>query len=103
MAEARMDDNERAIASLEALAKIPGALRVITNEVRPELREDRKEARSAAKEDVDLRDHATFVIHDVVAIEGPNEKGCYTATTAEGDWCMGYPVDLLNRLTEASR
>lgn len=103
MAEATQADHERAVASLEALVSIPGALRVITATVQPDLREDSDDPRSPAKEGVDLRDHATFVVHDVVTLEGPLDKGYYRAVTAEGDYCLGRPFDLLVRLTETSR
>jgi hypothetical protein len=45
---------------------------------------------------------AHFVCHDVVRIEGPDDRGRYTAHTAEGDTCTGYPAALLRRLRQAS-
>lgn len=117
---------ELAVAQLKALLKVPGALRIITNEVRPELRRDPgdanspldpakldavpgepEDAKDAAREALRvgtyLRRPSTFVIHDVVRLEGPNDKGQYTAWTAEGDACMGQPEALLARLQEANR
>lgn len=96
------DDREQAIEQLKKLVKRRGALRIITAEVRPELRVDADDPRSPAREGVDLRRPATFVIHDVVAVQGPTERGRYIAVTAEGDRCEGQPEALLARLTEAS-
>jgi hypothetical protein len=38
-----------------------------------------------------------------VKIDDPDERGRVRAWSAEGDWCLGYPVDLLPRLQEAGR
>lgn len=94
-------DRELAIAQLEALATVPGALRVITAEVQPALRETKRDPRSPARADVDLTRPASFVCHDVVAVQGPDARGRYRAVTAEGDFCEGQPAALLRRLTEA--
>lgn len=101
--------NEQAVAQLEALVDVPGSLRVITNEVRPDLREDPDAAGSPIRADVlesdphTLKRPSTFVIHDVVRLEGPDARGRMIAHTAEGDWTLGYPVDLLARLLEAGQ
>lgn len=50
-----------------------------------------------------LADPALWVVHDVVRIEGPTRDGHYRAISAEGDFCMGAPLALLRRLTEATR
>lgn len=94
------NDKSLAVQQLEALSSIPGALKIITNEVQPDLREDRKDRRSAAKADVDLHRPDSFVCHDVVRIEGPDHRGLYTAFSAEGDWCRGEEKALLARLQE---
>ncbi|RJQ04810.1 MAG: hypothetical protein C4551_10040 [Bacillota bacterium] len=99
-------DEQLAVAQLEALVKVPGSLKVITNEVRPDLRKDPADPRSPIRDDVLEADPAalkkvgTFVLHDVVRLEGPTHRGTYVASTAEGDWCEGYPADLLKRLQE---
>ena len=82
--------DESAVAQIEALAKVPGALQIITVE-------------EAKKGDPDPKAVAHWVCHDVVEIEGPDDRGRYTAHSAEGDWTYGYPADLLARLTEAGR
>ena len=92
--------DEMAVRQLEALVNVPGSLKIITAEVRPELREDAGNPRSLAREGVDLRNPATFVIHDVVRLEGPDDKGRYTACSAEGDWTVGLSSALLKRLQE---
>jgi len=47
-----------------------------------------------------LKKPSTFVIHPVVAIEGPDAKGRVTARSAEGDATYGYPANVLKRLQE---
>ena len=96
-------NDDLAFDQLKALAAVPGALKVITSEVQPALREDKKDARSAAKPDVDLRQVSTFVLHDVTHLDGPNERGLVTAHTAEGDYLQGHPAAVLARLTEHQR
>lgn len=102
-------DREMALAQLEALLAVPGALKVITNEVRPELRADRTDARSPLREavvdGVALASRPdTFVLHDVTRLEAApgaaGENGQYVAYTDEGDYCQGQPAALLARLTE---
>jgi hypothetical protein len=88
------------VAELKALIQIPGALKIITNEVQPELRQDRQDPRSAPADDVDLRDPQAFVCHNVVELEGPDDRGRYRARSAEGDWTVGYPEQLLSRLRQ---
>lgn len=94
----------RVVEEMEALVKIPGALKIITNEVRPELRVERGNPRAPAKDGVDLRDPRSFVVHDVVRIEPyPPKPGAWAAISEQGDITIGYPMDLLNRLREAPR
>lgn len=102
-------DRDLAVAQLEALLAVPGALKVITNEVRPELRADRKDPNSPLKDPVvdgvDLAKRAdSFVQHDVTRVEpaggAPGENGQYVAYTDEGDYCQGQPQALLVRLQE---
>lgn len=82
-------DNDLAIQQLQALLTVPGALKIITSE--------------QAGNDLPLTDPRAFVCHDVTHFEGPDDKGRVKAHTAEGDWCLGYPADLLPRLQEAGR
>jgi hypothetical protein len=99
-------NEQLAAATLTALAQVPGALKVITNEVLPSLRKDEADPRSPIRADVlavypdALRRVSTFVLHDVVEITGPDERGRYRARTAEGDWTEGHPAALLRRLQE---
>lgn len=98
-----MDDREQAITELEALAKVPGALKIITSEVHPDYREDKKDPKSPPKDGVDVGRPAVFVQHDVVKIEpkpGPNPGGQLRAWSDEGDYCEGQPEALLTRLRE---
>jgi hypothetical protein len=80
----------QAVRELKALTKVPGALKVITAET------------AASAYLVAEGAVAHFVCHDVVRIEGPDDRGRYTAHTAEGDTCTGYPAALLRRLRQAS-
>jgi hypothetical protein len=93
-------DEDTTVAELQALIQIPGALRVITNEVQPELRVDKDDPRSPANEGVDLRDPAVFVQHHVTNVEGPDARGRYIATSDEGSYVTGYPNALLSRLRQ---
>lgn len=98
-------DRDLAIAQLEALAGVPGALRVITNEhacgggKHPDIAGFDPAACEAYE--YSLKDPRHFVIHDVVRLEGPNHRGQYTAYTDEGDYTIGQPEALLARLLEA--
>jgi hypothetical protein len=94
------DENRAALTDLRKLLKQPGHLKIITNEVRPSLRVAQKDPRSPAKDGVDLTTPASFVCHDVVDLEGPDDKGRYLARSAEGDWTLGYPTALLARLQQ---
>lgn len=84
-------ENDYALNELIALVKIPGALKVITGIP---------------------SENATFlgpwhpygyILNDVIKIKGPDQKGRYRAITAEKDFCIGKPIDLLQRLTEYQR
>lgn len=90
-----------------SLTATPGFLKVITDEVRSDLRVDVADARSVVRDDVlaadanIMRKPDTFVLHDVVAIEPhPVKAGLYRASTAEGDFVDGSPKALWDRLTE---
>lgn len=120
-----MPTDDLAVQQLRALAAVPGALRVITaepdEEGRAALRAEWAEKEDAARaadaegkklraaepdempEDLLLRNPRAFVIHDVTDITGPDERGRYTAHTAEGDMTQGLPGPLLARLQEANR
>ena len=93
-------EDDTTVAEMEALIKIPGALRIITNEIQPELRQDKKNPSSLPNEGVDLRDPAVYVQHHVTGIEGPDDRGRYIATAEEGSWVTGYPDALLARLRQ---
>lgn len=97
-----MDEQEQARQELEALVKVPGALRVITNEVVPELRQDMKDATSPIREGKEalLLQPDTFVIHHVTRLEAVEHRGTLRAHTDEGDWTEGRPAALLKRLRE---
>lgn len=92
------------------LTATPGFLKVITNEIRSDLRVDSADARSAIRQDaLDgdanlLRRPDTYVIHDVVALEPhPVMENMFRAITAEGDFVDGSPKALYDRLTEYQR
>lgn len=96
-------DQELALAQLRALAGVPGSLKVITAEIHPDYRADKRDPRSGLHPKHDeslLLSPATMVCHDVTALEGPDERGRMIARTAEGDWCEGRPAALLKRLQE---
>jgi len=84
-----MAEDDAAVAELHELAKTPGALKIITNQVNPE-----------AGENPDPYKIASFIWHDVVQVVGPDDKGRCTAFSAEGDWTAGYPSALLARLQQ---
>jgi hypothetical protein len=106
MSETNIDADAVAVQELEALVQVPHALRIITNEVHPDLRMDATDPRSEAhpaklaEDPMLLTKTTSFVIHDVVRLEGPNERGQYTAYSAEGDYTTGQPAALLKRLRE---
>jgi len=81
-----------AVQQLEALVAIPGALQVITNE------HAHSGDCSSADTTPDLPAH--FVCHNVTEIEDAG-GGLFRAKTAEGDWTIGNPEDLLRRLQQA--
>lgn len=83
-----------AIQQLNALVQIPGALQVITNQHAHE--------GDCSSIEATLDQPAHFVCHDVTEIEDVG-GGLYRAKTAEGDWTVGSPDDLLRRLQEAGR
>lgn len=83
---------DSSVQQLQALAAIPGALRVITNEHAHQGECDTSE--------FSLEDPKHFVIHDVTQVE-ESGGGLWQARTAEGDWTVGYPADLLRRLQQA--
>ena len=99
-------NRELAIIQLSALTKIPGALRIITNEIRPELRYDTENPNSPIRSDIlsnspdILKSPAAFVVHNVVQMRGPDHHGLYRAHSGEGDYCEGRPEALLRRLQE---
>ena len=100
-----------AVQELLSLAQIPGALRIITSVHRCGGEEKvgtgfipgtPEELAACAAFEHGLGDPRHFVVHDVVAIDGPDDRGRYTARSAEDeDWCMGYADALVARLREA--
>lgn len=98
-------DDALALQTLYALLRVPGALRIITSEIRPEYREDPSNPRALLHPNVEANDPGilkrpeSMVIHDVVRIE-PVKDGRYRAYSAERDWCEGPPAALLKRLQE---
>lgn len=74
---------------LEAMVKVPGALKLIV----PFRRE--------GKEDADPKDPATFLWEDVTAIEPhPSKDHLLRAETAEGSICDGTAGALLRKLQD---
>lgn len=100
-------DNISAFKQLEALAAIPGALKVVTNvhlcqelpSGRPAQASDPEFDNAAcAAFDVHAGHARHQVLHDVTHIE-VTDNGV-VAHTDEGDWCSGEPSAVLARLTE---
>lgn len=82
---------KNAMAQLKALAAVPGALLIITNEPDP-------------KAPPVLPQHPHYwVAHAVTRIEGPDHNGNVWAYSKEGDHCHGTALALLGRLTQYSR
>lgn len=101
-----VSDDELALAELVALVQVPGALRIITNEVRPDLRQDPDDPNSKLPEDADpdlLLRPDTFVQHHVTRLEVRAHLGAVRAHSAEGDWTEGRPAAVLRRLREWRR
>jgi hypothetical protein len=88
-------DNEEAKEMLFNMLKVPGLLRIITNEcVSPNCKGGEHDTSKYP-----LTDPRHFVIHKVVNLEElPN--GRIRADSAEGDWTYGYPEAVLRRLQE---
>lgn len=84
-------DQALAWQQLQALASIPGALKIITNEP------------NTAVTDAAPNEPRFFVQHDVVEIVGPNTRGQVRAWSANGDYTEGQPSAVLARLQEWQR
>lgn len=98
-------NDKQATELLDSLLKRKGVLKVITSEVLPKLRLDSKDARSSPDpaKNVDLRDPASWVQHDVVSVAPHRVRTSHlVARTAEGDHVESYdgPMALLVRLLE---
>lgn len=91
-------NDETALEVLTVLKDKPGTLRLVTNE-----RSTVKEKDARPQFTNPLADPRLWVVHDVVAIDGPDAQGFYTARTEEGDLMVGRPAALLRRLTEAGQ
>jgi len=99
-------DNTEARQILESMLST-GILKIITNEhtcgggQHPENNGFNKKKCGSFK--FPITDSRHFVIHNVISLEeSPSKNGLLVAYSDEGDMCMGYPVELLKRLTEAS-
>lgn len=95
-----MEEDKQAITELEALAKVPGALMIITSEIVPQFRRSKDDPSSAPKEGAALAVATTFVQHAVTRLEVIEHRGTIRAYSDEGDWTEGRPVALLRRLRE---
>lgn len=104
-----MDERAQAIAELEALVQIPGALRIITNEhvcgggLHPDIAPFDQAACAAYP--YPLTDPRHFRVLAVNRLEGPNHNGQYTAVSDEGAgaYTVGQPDALLTRLRDWRR
>jgi hypothetical protein len=98
--KATKERRERAREELGVfIDKLPGTLKIVTAEVKPEYRQNAKDPRSPAKDGTDLTDANVFVQHNVTRLEEhPTKDGAFLAYTDEGDWMMGYPDHLVSRL-----
>lgn len=108
-----MDEQDQALKELRALLEVGGVLKIVTNEVHPELRTHHDDPRAplsrkalAANPDAALRP-ATFVQHDVVSIEPATDvgEGLWRARSApeHNDHVIGTPTALLSRLQKWRR
>jgi hypothetical protein len=88
-----------AVQQLQALVEVPGALQIITNE-HAHANGKNPSPEDCERAEATLDQPAHFVCHDVVEIEDAG-GGLYRAKTAEGDWTVGKPSDLLRRLQQA--
>ena len=86
-------DKKEAKEMLSDMLKVPGLLRIITNEcISANCKGDEHD-----ESEYRLTDPRHFVIHKVVRLEElPN--GQMRAHSAEGDWCQGQAQDVLRRL-----
>lgn len=85
-----MDEQEQAAAELAALAKVKGALKIITSAPAP----------TNLRAGLPTSSPHYFVQHDVVRIVPIEQRGTLRAYSAEGDWCEAQPAVLLTRLRE---
>jgi hypothetical protein len=88
-----------AVQQLEALLGVSGALQIITNE-HAHANGKNPSPEDCERADATLDQPAHFVCHDVTGVEDAG-GGLYRAKTAEGDWTVGKPEDLLKRLQQA--
>ncbi len=91
-------DAIEARAILDDMLNIDGVLRIITNECVSSACQGGYHDETAFR----TTNPRHFVIHAVTHLEDTPE-GLVAAHTADGDWCLGYPADLLRRLTEWNR
>lgn len=96
-----------ALGQLQAMATVPGVLKVITSEhacgggLHPSIAGFKQSACDAFGYPVSDPRH--FVLHDVVSVESRQRadgRVLYRATTAEGDYTEGDAPALLRRLLE---
>jgi len=92
-----------ALRELEALARVPGALKIITNEhacgvhLMPR---DPADLALCAQCPYPVTDPRHFVLHDVTSLIPREDKGRVRACSAEGDYTEGKPEHVLSRLRQ---
>lgn len=101
-------ETEQALTLLRSLQKQGGVLLHISDTHACGIPTDTHVARTPAEQKIcdkyeyPITDHRHFVKHPIVKIEGPDEKGLYTAYTEDGSWRRASAPALLKRLTESS-
>lgn len=99
-------DERLALAQLEALVAVPGALKIITGQIRPELRLSETDPRSPIRPELAAADpdiltrRRVYIWHDAARLERDAERGRVRVYSAEGDFTEGRPAAVLARLTE---
>lgn len=103
-------DRDLAITQLRVLAAVPGALKIITNMLKPAFRADPDNWDSGPRVGVtaeDMTNPEVYLCHDVVGITGPDHRGRFMAVSAAyetprgtvaPDRTIAQPEVLLDRL-----
>ena len=91
------------VQQMQDLVKLPGMLKIITNAhacqaaIHPDFAGFSQS--KCDRYDFPTTDPRHFILHDVARIEPyAGHPGAYIAYSNEGDYTMGMPADLLNRL-----